>query len=93
LTEAGMWLDVPKVPKFEETQKVVSHKDVGGDQESAMFPVHAWQQAYTNYRSYARIYAYSEHVNVATECAREAMKTVAGIEDDAFYRTAKRARF
>jgi HD superfamily phosphohydrolase len=93
MVEAGMWLDVPKAPKFEETQKVVSNIGGGGDQASAMFPVHAWQHAYTNYRSYARIYAYSQHVEVAKECAKEAMKRGLSIEDDGFYRKAERERF
>jgi len=92
LAETGMWLDVPKAPKFEETQKVVSNSG-GGDQASAMFPVHAWQHAYTNYRSYARVYAYSDYVDLAKQCAKEAMKKVVGIEDEAFYKTAERARF
>jgi len=89
--EVGIWLDVPKAPKFEETQKVVSAGGTG-DLVSAMFPVHAWQHAYTNYRSYARIYAYSEYLQMAKECARDAMKRIIGIEDEAFYRSAERSR-
>lgn len=93
LFKAGVWFDVPKAPKFEETKKVVSKKTGGTDQASGMFPVEAWQQAYANYRLYVRIYAFSEYVETAKKCAIAAMQKVIGIEAGDFYKRAERTRF
>lgn len=92
LVKAGMWLDVPKAPKFEETQKVMSNAG-GKEEQSGMFPVHAWQHAYTNYRCYARIYAFSEYFEIGKACAKAALKKIIGIEDEQFYKIAERTRF
>jgi len=51
------------------------------------------EHAYTNYRCYARIYAYSEYFEIGKTCAKAALKKIIGIEDEQFYKTAERARF
>jgi uncharacterized protein len=93
LLKAGVWLDVPRAPKFEDTQQVVSRSNSGRDQASGMFPVHAWQQAYTSYRCYVRIYAHSEYGDIVKLAARKVMKATTGIEDENFYKSAERVRF
>jgi len=93
LAKAGIWVDVPKAPKFEDTQKVVSRSNSGRDMASGMFPVHAWQQGYTSYRWYVRVYAYSQFGVAAKECAKATMKRLSGIESDDFYKGVERVRF
>jgi len=93
LLKAGAWLDVPKAPSFEDTQKVISGcNGSGGDGETAMFPLGAWQHAYTSYRWYVRIYAYSEYSRVVRDGAAVAVKAVMGIEDAGFFDRAERKR-
>ena len=91
LLKAGVWLDVPKAPSFEDTQKMISRAH--GGREHVMFPIHAWQHAYTSYRWYVRIFAYSEFTKVVCDSAKAAMKKVLKIEDDSFYKTMTRLRF
>jgi HD superfamily phosphohydrolase len=92
LAHAGLWLDVPKTPNFEDTQKVVSRAHAGRENATAMFPVHAWQHAYTSHRSYVRLFAYSEYCKTVKECAKVAMKKILRIEDETFYKGIERER-
>jgi len=92
LMKAGAWLDVPKAPSFEDTQKVISKAHAGREHASSMFPVHAWQHAYTSHRCYVRIFAHSEFCHIVKECAKTVMKRIVRIEDDMFYQGVERAR-
>ena len=92
LAMAGLWLDVPKTPNFEDTQKLISKSHGGSDYMTAMFPVHAWQHAYTSHRCYVRLFAYSEFSELVKKCARAAMVKILKIEDESFYKGIERCR-
>jgi len=94
LAKTGVWVDAPKLPKFEDVDTMVGnptnvHADVPIDQ---VFPIHKWTEAYEHYRHQVRIFAYSEYVDQAREAAKAAMKVVIGISGDDFYRGIRKYR-
>lgn len=94
LLKAGVWFDVPKVPKFEDIHDLVSGKGSGtsGVPLVQLFPIDEWTQAYTHYRYYVRIYAFSEYWDKVQIAAKKAMQKIIKIESDSFYEKAKRTR-
>lgn len=94
LLKAGVWFDVPKVPKFEDIHDLVSGKSSGisGVPLVQLFPIDEWTQAYTHYRYYVRIYAFSEYWDKVQIAAKNAMQNIIKIGSDSFYEKAKRTR-
>lgn len=94
LAKAGVWVDVPKPPVFEDIDKIV----IGGVQNiygiplKQVFPIDKWTQAYTHFRYYVRIFAFSEYWEITERAAKSAMKSIIGIKSDSFYERAKRIR-
>lgn len=94
LVRVGAWVDVPRVPEFEDVDEIV----VGATAEGPgvpllqLFPIGHWTEAYTHYRYNVRIFAFSEYLDLVEKAAKSAMKRVIGIESNAFYRLARRER-
>jgi uncharacterized protein len=93
LLVTGIWVDVPKPPKFERTRNLVLGTEKDKDVKAGeMFPIGEWQHAYTHYRYHVRIFAFSEFVEVGAIAARTALKLAIGIEDPEFYNKIRRYR-
>jgi HD superfamily phosphohydrolase len=93
LRSAGVWVDVPKVPKFEDVSVIVGRsKGAPGVKIADVFPIGQWTEAYEAHRFYIRIYAFSEHCAVAQKAARAAIEAVIGITSDGFFEAAGKDR-
>ncbi len=93
LSTAGVWLDVPRAPKFADIDEVASGSE--GDSSVGIrhvFPVDKWTQAYTSYSYNVRIFAFSEHVEPVRRVARLAIGEVTGVRSGEFYAKAERER-
>jgi uncharacterized protein len=90
---AGMWVDAPKPPKFEDVHEMVmGEKSAAGVPLAQLFPIREWTQAYEHYRYQVRIFAFSEYCDIATTAAKAAMQRVLEISSDSFYASIQRAR-
>jgi HD superfamily phosphohydrolase len=94
LFRAGVWVDVPTPPKFEDVNELVV--DGGGIRLGVplvnVFPIGPWTEAYTHYRYPVRIFSFSEHMELTKKAAKTAMKQVIGIEGEGFYEKIVRRR-
>ena len=93
LNTAGVWLDVPRPPKFTDIDEVASGAE--GDSSVGIrhvFPVDKWTQAYTSYSYNVRVFAFSEHIEMVKRAARLAIGEVTGVRSEEFYEKAERAR-
>lgn len=94
LQKAGVWVDVPKAPKFEDISELV----IGGSRGAPdiplpqVFPIGEWTQAYTHFRYQVRIFAFSEFWDATSTAAMRAMQTVIKIEGTEFYNRVRRSR-
>jgi HD superfamily phosphohydrolase len=94
LYKAGVWLDVPSPPKFEDVEELV----IGADQAwssatfTQVFPVGQWTQAYTHFRYSVRIFSFSEYVRQTEIAAKKAMQKILNIKSDSFYDRVRRSR-
>lgn len=89
--KTGMWLDVPRPPKFENIHLLIGDEDEA-EALSDVFPIEYWIQAYESHRYEVRIFAFSEYFEIAKEAARNACKRVIGIKNDSFYGAAQKRR-
>jgi uncharacterized protein len=92
LTLSGVWVDVPKVPKFEDTDTLLTGDGTMAVQFSQIFPVGHWTQAYTSHRYFVRIFAFSEYFEDAVAAGKTALQMVTGIKGDDFYHRIRRIR-
>jgi len=94
LYKAGVWLDVPSPPKFEDVEELVMRADQGGSdtQFAEVFPVGQWTQAYTHFRYAVRIFSFSEYVTKTEVAAKRAMQKILNIKADSFYEKVRRSR-
>jgi HD superfamily phosphohydrolase len=94
LRKTGVWFDVPTEPKFEDINELVSAKsgDDAGISLKRLFPIGEWTQAYAHYRYNVRIFAFSEYWEMAGVAARQAMPRILQINEESFYKRAKRSR-
>jgi HD superfamily phosphohydrolase len=94
LRQAGVWVDIPKAPEFEDVDKLVLGLRSGAPdvQLLSVFPIDRWVQAYTHFRYYVRIFSFSEYRDAAMNAAKKAMQKIIGIKGDEFYETIKRVR-
>lgn len=93
LLKAGVWVDVPKVPKFEDITVIVGKsKNSTGVKIADVFPIGQWTEAYEAHRFYIRIFAFSEYLAVAQEASRKAIEKNLGITADTFFDVATKIR-
>jgi uncharacterized protein len=90
---AGVWVDAPKPPKFEDVDEMVmGSSSTAGVPLAQLFPIREWTQAYEHYRYQVRIFAFSEYFDLVAVCAKTAMQRILGIGSDSFYETIRRER-
>jgi hypothetical protein len=94
LRKAGVWVDIPKPPKFEDVDKmVVTGAGASiGVRLTHLFPIRQWTEAYTHYRYHVRLFAFSEFHEPVVKAAKKAIATVAKIESQSFYESVTRKR-
>ena len=94
LRKAGVWVDIPKPPKFEDVDKMVvtGAGTAAGVRLTHLFPIRQWTEAYTHYRYHVRLFAFSEYHGPVTEAAKKAITAVAKIESESFYDSVARKR-
>ena len=94
LLSAGVWLDVPKTPRFEDVEELVVRDtpNVSGVPLLDVFPIGEWTEAYAHYRYRVRIFAFSEYCAKVELAAKRAMQRIIKIEGDSFYQRVKRVR-
>lgn len=94
LLKCGVWVDRPKTPEFEDTRRLIIASEVPNEGITAgkLFPIGQWQDSYTHYRYYVRIFAFSEFIEQTAKAGRTAMQEIIGVEDPAFYKRIRRYR-
>lgn len=94
LLTAGVWVDVPKAPEFEDVDELVIRgtDKLPGVPLLQIFPVGQWTQAYIHFRYHVRIFSFSEYVNITLAASKRAMQQVIRIKGDDFYQKVKRTR-
>jgi len=85
LAKAGVWVDAPKPPKFEDVDNLVQDAGSSGARVAQIFPIREWTQAYAHYRYEVRFFSFSEYAEEASKAAQIAMTKVLGIESQSFY--------
>jgi len=93
LLTAGIWLDVPKLPKIEDVEELVT--GVGGSKPvplAQVFPVGEWTHAYTHFKYQVRVFAFSEYRDTAALAARKALEQITRITGTSFYDGIERQR-
>jgi HD superfamily phosphohydrolase len=86
LRTAGIWVDVPTVPKFEDMKVVIGgSKDGTGVPIKDFFPIGQWTEAYEAHRFYVRIYSFSEAASQVEVASREAIGRVLGVTSGDFF--------
>ena len=91
---AGVWVDAPRPPKFEDVDDMVIGAKVAppGVPLAQIFPIREWIQAYQAYRYQVRIFAFSEYYKLTVDAAKTAMKRTIGISSQSFYDSIQRVR-
>jgi len=94
LLEAGVWLDAPRPPRFEELEDILIAMGPGTPDVPlrGIFPIDKWQEAYLSYKYYVRVFSFSEYSALTERAAKVAMERVIHIGDDSFYTCAHRKR-
>ncbi|MFA5323656.1 MAG: HD domain-containing protein [Smithella sp.] len=94
LLKAGVWLDIPKPPKFEDVDELVVKKrnKESGIPLKKVFPIGEWTDAYKHYRYPIRIFSFSEYAEESKRAAENAMKKVIKIQGEDFYKAVTRSR-
>jgi uncharacterized protein len=94
LAAAGVWVDVPKAPEFEDIHELVvaGASAAPGVPLLEVFPIGEWTQAYAHFRYRVRIFAFSEAVARVERAAKSAMQKIIRIRADSFYERVRRAR-
>ena len=94
LQRTAVRVDVPKPPKFEDVDELLVGQAEGAPPVTLMqvFPIGQWTHAYTHFRYFVRIFAYSEYTDKVEVAARRAMKAIIKIESEVFYSKILRKR-
>jgi len=94
LHKAGIWVDVPKPPEFEDVNELVTGRMASdhGISISRIFPIGEWTEAYTHFRYQVRIFSFSEHFELSTQASQAAMERILEIHDPDFYSRIRRSR-
>lgn len=83
LLTAGVWLDVPKPPKFENIHLLIGDPD-DAVSLAEVFPIEYWIQAYEAHRYRIRVFAFSEYFPQAKVAVRTAVEAVVGIHSKTY---------
>lgn len=94
IARAGVWVDAPKPPQFENVDEMVmgAKSDAPGIPVMQIFPIRQWTEAYEHYRYQVRIFSFSEYWELTAKAAKMAMQKRLEISDDAFYSAILRDR-
>ncbi len=94
LVKAGVWLDVPRPPTFEDVNELVVRRtnEETGIPLTLVFPIGQWTQAYTHFRYNVRVFAFSEFHGDVVIAARRALSKVTKIHSESFYEAIRRDR-
>ena len=93
LWNAGVWLDVPTAPKFEDMKVLIGRtRETVGIPIKDIFPIGQWTEAYEAHRFYVRVYAFSESTKDVEAAARRAIEKVIGIKSDEFFQNCVNSR-
>lgn len=94
LFAAGVWVDVPSAPKFEDVDEIVIGEAPHGPGVPLLqlFPISHWTDAYTHYRYSVRVFAFSEYSDLVEKSGKAAMKRIIKIYSEAFYSAVRRNR-
>ncbi len=94
LLAAGVWLDVPKLPKIEDIEELVIGGVLPGKAMplAKIFPIGEWTNAYRHFKYQVRIFAFSEYADAAAVAGRKAMEQVTKIAGAQFYDGIRRDR-
>jgi HD superfamily phosphohydrolase len=94
VAQAGVWVDAPKPPQFENVDEMVmgAKSDAPGIPLMQIFPIRQWTEAYEHYRYQVRIFSFSEYWDLTARAAKTAMQNQLGILDDNFYSNILRDR-
>jgi hypothetical protein len=94
LFKVGVWIDIPKPPKFEDVDELVVRKKNSstGVPLKKVFPIREWTDAYQHYRYPVRIFSFSEYIEQTNIAAENAMKKIIQIEGQDFYKGIRRIR-
>lgn len=94
LKKTGTWLDVPKVPKFEDIHELVvdGPDSASGSCISKVFPIGEWTEAYMHYRYHVRLFCFSEYTEIVGKAANETIKKVVDIHDLDALKSLRRSR-
>lgn len=93
MARAGVWVDAPKPPKFEDVDEMVmGATSAAGVPLAQLFPIREWTHAYEHYRYQVRIFAFSEYYEITKKAAKAAMQRILEIASDTFYEGIERER-
>ena len=94
LAQAGVWVDAPTPPKFEDINTLIGGASTkqSGVSIAQVFPIREWTSAYEAYRYQVRIFAFSEYWDLTKDAAKAAMKHILKISEDKFYDSIRRDR-
>jgi len=93
LMNSGIWVDVPKVPKFEDINVIVGKtKAYAGVKILDVFPIGQWTEAYEAHRFYIRVFSFSEYLQIAKVAVRTAIENQLHIKSDAVFNQASKTR-
>ncbi len=91
LYKAGVWLDVPKTPDFEDADAIIG-KPPATVSIDRVFPIGHWTEAYKAHRYYIRVFAFSEYVELIDAAAQHAIRQVVKVGSQEFFESARKPR-
>jgi len=89
--KAGVWLDVPKAPDFEDADAIIG-KPPASVSIDRVFPIGHWIEAYKAHRYYVRVFAFSEYVQMVDSAAQAAIRKLIGVSSKDFLDSARKVR-
>lgn len=94
LARAGVWVDAPTLPSFEDVDDMVMGAKSGTRTGPVMqiFPIREWVHGYEHYRYQVRIFSFSEFWEHTSRAAKAAMQRELGIQSEEFYQSIRRTR-
>jgi len=94
LWKAGVWVDAPKSPEFEDIEELIMHRPHSGVTIPLprVFPIGEWLDAYKSFRYRVRIFCFSEYRELVQRAARRAMETELNLVSNEFYQNILRRR-
>lgn len=91
LYKAGVWLDVPKTPDFEDADAIIG-KAPASVSIDRIFPIGHWTEAYKAHRYFVRVFAFSEFVSIVEPAAQNVIKAIIGVSSKECIDSARKNR-